>query len=64
MPEMYTIWQDVNHTLTFCWRAQLHGFIGQFLTQENAERFVAAVKHERSRNKGMAPAASVTTKKR
>ena len=64
MPDLYAIWQDPNITLTFRWRAQLHGFIGQFLTQENAERFVAAVKHERSRNKGMAPAANVTTKKR
>ena len=61
--ELYTVW-DSELEVPFSWRVQLHGFIGQFATRELAERFVAAVKHERSRNKGMAPAANVTTKKR
>lgn len=62
--ELYTIWQATDGPLAFGWRAQLRGFIGQFATKEAAERYVAAVKHERARDKGMAPATKATTKKR
>lgn len=64
MPDLYTIWEASDGPNVFGWRCQLHGFIGQFPTKEAAERYVAAVKHERSRNKGMAPSEKVTTKKR
>lgn len=64
MAELYSIWQEGIEGYTFTWRAQLHGFVGQFPTRASAELYVAAVKHERSRNKGMQPAANVTTKRR
>ncbi len=61
--ELYTIWEATDGANGFGWRAQLHGFIGHFKTRHAAERYVAAVKYERARDRGMAPAEKATTKK-
>ncbi len=51
--DLYEIWENVGGcgdplSNVYPWRAQLHGYIGHFATEDAAKRFVAAVKHERN----------------
>lgn len=59
-PALYSVWEAGVVVTGFrgpcAWRAQLHGHIGHFPTQEAANQFVDSVQHERSRPSGMSAA--------
>jgi hypothetical protein len=49
-PPLFEIWEESNPAPhTYPWRAQLAGYVGQFLTREAAEKYVNHVKNYREK---------------
>ena len=47
--ELFDIWEDYTGPWKeFSWRAQLVNYVGQFVSREQAEQFVASIKMARA----------------